>query len=363
MLSLKNVCKTVTNSKKQMVKVLSNVNLEVRQGDFVCIQGVNGSGKSAILNIIGARDMSFEGEYYIDGIELSRFTAKQLSALRLEKFGFVPEMIDLFDKLTVAENVGIALKWAKIKRQNREKMVENALSSVGLAPAIAKLKPQELSAGQMQRVMIARAIVLEPKVLLIDNPTLRLDDESGQMILNLLNRLNKDGVTVVVVSNDERYLFKAKRVFTVSRGMVVENLKVTRGKNMGEVIGIDEKVQEKRSSGVRKTVVAQAKTSNSASGLSIGEALALKEEQEKEEKAELLRKKKEKEEQEKKSGQQLQIAGIIGEDTGKQVKPVKTTKSAQKTTSKSAKNEKTASEENSEFMIQPVKSGKKKAGK
>lgn len=363
MLSLKNACKTVTNSKKQMVKVLSNVNLEVRQGDFVCIQGANGSGKSAILNIIGARDMSFEGEYYIDGIELSRFTPKQLSALRLEKFGYVPEMIDLFDKLTVADNVGMALKWAKIKRKNREKMVETALSSVGLTPAIAKLKPQELSAGQLQKVMIARAIVLEPKVLLIDNPTLRLDDEAGLMILNLLNRLNKDGVTIVVISNDERYLFKAKRVFTVSRGMVVENLKVTRGKNMGEVIGIDEKVQEKRSSGVRKTVVAQAKTNqNMASGLSIGEALALKEEQEKEANAELLRKQKEKEEQEKRSGQQLQFEGLSSEVEVENPK-VKATKSTKKVTSKTSKLEKSSSDENSEFMIQPVKSGKKKAGK
>ncbi len=359
MLSLKNVCKTVTNSKKQVVKVLSNVSLEVRQGDFVCIQGANGSGKSTILNIIGARDMAFEGEYYIDGIELSRFTPKQLSALRLEKFGYVPEMIDLFDKLTVADNVGMALKWAKIKRKNREKMVENALNSVGISPAIAKLKPQELSAGQLQKVMIARAIVLEPKVLLIDNPTLRLDDESGQMILNLLNRLNKDGVTIVVISNDERYLFKAKRVFTVSRGMVVENLKVTRGKNMGEVIGIDEKIQEKRTGSVRKTIVTHAKPQNMANELSIGEALALKEEQEKEANAELLRKQKEKEEQEKRSGQQLQIAGVEEKSVDEKPKA----KATKKATAKVEKAEKSSSDENSEFMIQPVKSRKKKAGK
>ncbi len=356
MLSLKNVCKTVLNSKKQTVKVLTNVSLEIRQGDFVCIQGANGSGKSAILNIVGGRDMDFEGEYYIDGIELSRYTPKQLSALRLEKFGFVSENLDLFDKLTVEDNVGIALRWAKIKKQERGAMIERALNSVGLSGAIAKLKPVDLSAGQLQRVMIARAIVLEPKVVLIDNPTARLDEESGLMILNLLNRLNKDGVTVVVVSNDERYLFKAKRVFTVSRGMVVENLKVTRGKNMGEVIGIDEKIAERKSSGVRKTIITPQKQNSQNKGMSIGEALALKEEQEKQ----LAEEEQNRKREEEKAGEQLSISGIETDQT----KPAKKTSTKSVKTSESKKSTtKKQVEESSEFMIQPVKSGKKKTTK
>ena len=359
MLSLKNVCKTVLNSKKQMVKVLTNVSLEIRQGDFVCIQGTNGAGKSAILNIIGGRDMDFEGEYYIDGIELSRYTPKQLSALRLEKFGYVSENLDLFDKLTVEDNVGIALKWAKIKKQDRCEMIERALNSVGLSGAIAKLKPIDLSSGQLQRVMIARAIVLEPQVILIDNPTARLDDESGLMVLNLLNRLNKDGVTVVVVSNDERYLFKAKRVFTVSRGMVVENLKITRGKNMGEVIDINEKVVEKKPTSVRKTVITPKKQNNANKGMSITDALALKEEQEKE-RAEIEIAKKQEEE---KLGEQLLIAGIDVEKSDKKTTKKATTSTKKATTKVQKEAPKKKEDESSELLIQPVKSGKKKASK
>lgn len=358
MLSLKNVCKTTTNSKKQLVKVLSNVNLEIRQGDFVCIQGANGAGKSAIVNIIGARDLDFEGEYYIDGIELSRYTAKQLSSLRLEKFGFVPENLDLFEKLSIEDNVGLVCKYAKVKRADKQAMIEKALNSVGLSSAILSLKPNDLSSGQQQRVMIARSLVLEPKVLIIDNPTARLDEDSANLVLNLLNRLNKDGVTIIAVSNDERYLFKAKRVFTVSRGMIVENMKVTRGKNMGEVIGIDQKVQEKKPSGVRKTVIQPSKP---ASGISIGEVLAQKEDEEKV-KEEQNKKVKPQKESQKNLAEQLKIEGLGESDIKEEEKGKKT---SSKTTQKQVKPKKTTevNTESSELMIQAVKSGRKRTSK
>ena len=259
MLNLKNVNKISINSNKQKVNTLTNVFVEIRQGDFICIQGVNGSGKSSLLSIIGAEDMSFEGEYFIDGIEISKYTSRQLQELRCSRFGIIPEGIDLLEKRTIEQNMELPLRIAKLSKNARKSAIIKALNSVGLSEKILQLKPTDLSIGQCQRVMAARAIVSNPQVIIADNPTALMDDESSELILNLFTALNKGGVTIVVVTRDENFLRRAKRVFTMSRGMLVENLKITRGKNVGEVIDIDAKKKKASKTSIKKQVIASGK--------------------------------------------------------------------------------------------------------
>ena len=269
MLNLKNVNKLTVNSKKAKVNTLTNIFLEIKQGDFVCIQGANGAGKSALLSIISGDDMSFDGEYFIDGIELSKYTSKQLQVLRSSRFGVVPELCDLIKKRTIEQNLELALRIANMPKEERKNAIVKAVNSVGLSEKILSLKPSDLSVGQCQRVMVARAIVSNPQVIIADNPTSLMDEEASDLVLNLFSVLNRGGVTVVVVSRDERFLKKAKRVFTMSRGMLVENLKVTRGKNVGEVIDIDAKKKTAKTSIKKQVIVPEKKVKEIESNESV----------------------------------------------------------------------------------------------
>ena len=259
MLNLKNVNKVTINSERRKVNSLTNVFVEIKQGDFVCIQGANGSGKSSLLSILSINDADFSGEYFIDGIELSKYTVKQLQELKCSRFGVVPEKCDLLEKRTIAQNLELQLRIANMPKANRKSAIVKAVNSVGLSEKILSLKPTDLSMGQCQRVMIARAIVANPQIIIADNPTVLMDDESTELVLNLFTALNKGGVTIVVVSRDERFLKRAKRVFTMSRGMLVENMKVTRGKNVGEVIDIDAKKKKVAKTSIKKQVIVPEK--------------------------------------------------------------------------------------------------------
>ncbi len=367
MLSLKNVCKTITNSQKQSVKVLSNINLEIRQGDFVCIQGPNGSGKTALLSVLCTADLKFNGEYYIDGIELSKYTAKQLATIRQSKFGVITQNFELLQKASVGENISLPLKYAKVSRANRAEMVKRALNYVGLSEAVASLKPADLSCGQQQRVALARALVLNPQVLIADVPTSFQDEEGCVALLNLFTRLNREGVTIIMVSNDERFLQKAKRVFTINKGMLVENIKVTRGKNIGEVIDINAKTPLKAKTAVKKTVVGVAKQSRT----SLQDVIT----QEVEEEAKEIEVKEKPEEKKKakkvkdNSSEQISMAEISTEEKAVVAKDARAEKvKTEKPKAKKAKSladliEKTVKQEakndESEMLVKPVKSRKK----
>lgn len=274
MLNLKNVNKVVLNSRKQKINVLTNINIEIKQGDFVCVQGANGAGKSSLLSIVSASDMNFDGEYFVDGIELSRYTSKQILELKSSRFGVVPEQMVLIDKRTIEQNLELPLRFAKLQKSDRRSQIVNALNSVGLSENILDLKPTDLSIGQCQRVMIARAIVTNPQVIIADNPTSQMDEESAELILNLFVALNKSGVTIVVATRDENFLRRAKRVFTISRGMLVENMKVTRGKNIGEVIDIDAKKKKESRTSIKKQVIVLEKkeTKNEQEPVSVVES-------------------------------------------------------------------------------------------
>ena len=397
MLNLKNVNKLTVNSKKVKVNTLTNIFLEIKQGDFVCIQGVNGSGKSALLSIIGADDLSFSGEYFIDGIELSKYTSKQLQALKCSRFGVVPEVVDLLEKRTIEQNIELALRVSRMPKPDRKNAIVKAVNSVGLSERILSLKPTDLSVGQCQRVMIARAIASNPQVIIADNPTALMDEESSELILNLFTALNKGGVTIIAVTRDENFLKRAKRVFTMSRGMLVENMKITRGKNVGEVIDIDAKKKKTQKTSIKKQVIVPEKKVETKKEESVDEAklnnlekaneeqvVPVDETSKKEEGKEANLPKKEtktKVAERKKStkktitasppkkkkdndNNQLTIEELVGavkKDDGGDVKSPKKTATAKKAKEETKKDVKEAKiEEDSELLIKPVKSSKRK---
>lgn len=364
MLNLKNVCKTTTNSLKQSVDVLSNINVEIRQGDYVCIKGVNGSGKSAILNILGLRDARFVGEYYIDGVELTKFTSKQTAELRGVTLGFVPQFIDLLEKKSVFDNISLPIQSIKMTKAERQERVEKVAGELGLDSSLLKLKAQELSFGQKQKVMIARAVVSSPKAIFLDSPLKNLDEEGCSVVLSLLTRLNREGTTIVVVSNDERFLQKAKRVFTITGGTIIENIKVSKGKNAGEILEINARVKKTKHAPVRRQVVGVARPQEEI------DAEIMKERHEQEEKLRAEREEAERIEREKQEHQAMveaqKSARKKKDDGAEQIsmleeQPKKATKrvATKKTTAVSEE----PKDENSEFMIQAVKSGKKRSAK
>ena len=164
---------------------LNNVSIEVKQGEFVAIMGPSGCGKSTLLNILGLLDNPTGGEYYLNGMEVSKYTESQRTNLRKGVIGFVFQSFNLIDELNVYENVELPLTYLNIKASERRRMVDNILHRMNISHR-AKHFPQQLSGGQQQRVAIARAVVTNPKLILADEPTGNLDSKNGAEVMNLL---------------------------------------------------------------------------------------------------------------------------------------------------------------------------------
>ena len=199
--------------------VLDHINLNVEQGDFVAIMGPSGSGKSTLMNIIGCLDQPTSGEYELNGELVSNYDDKQLAQVRNKSIGFVFQQFHLLPRLTALQNVELPLIYAGVKKQERIKLAEEALAKVGLSDRMDHL-PNELSGGQKQRVAIARAIVNEPDIILADEPTGALDSKTGKQIMELFTLLNKEGVTVIVVTHEAEIASYANRTIFVRDGKV-----------------------------------------------------------------------------------------------------------------------------------------------
>ena len=207
------------------VCVLKGADLAVKKGEFVAIVGASGSGKSTLLHILGALDKPDKGAVQFDGQELDRMSGGQLNRYRNKTVGFVFQFYHLLDELSVLENVllpamvpaGI-IGWIAVRKIAKRRAKE-LLESVGLSERAAH-KPYQLSGGERQRTAIARALVNEPKLLLADEPTGNLDSVTGNGILELLERLNKAGQTIVMVTHDERIARRAGRIITLADGRV-----------------------------------------------------------------------------------------------------------------------------------------------
>jgi putative ABC transport system ATP-binding protein len=217
MYELTGVTKDYTTHSR-MVRAVSAIDLRVPDGEWIAIQGRTGHGKSTLLNLLGGLDRPTEGQVRLDGHDLGRMRDAELTRLRATAIGFVFQTFNLVPTLSAADNVAAALIPLPHARAERRRRVAAALESVGLADRAHHL-PSELSGGQQQRVAIARALVKEPKVLLADEPTGNLDEDTRDEIIGLIEKLWRErGLTLVLVSHDSAVVRRAQRVGVMSRG-------------------------------------------------------------------------------------------------------------------------------------------------
>ena len=199
---------------------LNKVSIEVKEGEFVAIMGPSGCGKSTLLNILGLLDNPTSGEYYLNGIEVSRYTEAQRTKLRKGIIGFVFQSFNLIDELNVYENIELPLLYMGVSAAERKKKVQEAMERMAIVHR-EKHFPQQLSGGQQQRVAIARAVVANPKLILADEPTGNLDSKNGQEVMNLLSELNEEGTTIVMVTHSQHDAGFASRTINLFDGQVV----------------------------------------------------------------------------------------------------------------------------------------------
>jgi putative ABC transport system ATP-binding protein len=217
MYELTAVCKDYSNG-SGTIRAVQDVNVVIPDGEWVAIQGRTGHGKSTLLNLLGGLDRPSSGQLRLDGRDLGRMREAQLTRLRASAVGFIFQTFNLVPTLSAAENVEAALIPLRFGSAERRRRVAAALDSVGLADRARHL-PSELSGGQQQRVGIARALVKEPRVLLADEPTGNLDEDTRDEIIDLLAKLWHDlGLTLVLVSHDSAVVRNAQRVGVMSRG-------------------------------------------------------------------------------------------------------------------------------------------------
>ena len=220
MIQLKDICKFYQVGEDR-VRALDHANLHIYPQEFVSIIGPSGSGKSTMMNIIGCLDVADAGEYLLDGLPIESYSENQLAKIRNEKIGFVFQQYNLIPKLTAEENVELPLIYQKVPKKERMERAVAALETVGLENRV-KFRPDQLSGGQCQRVAIARAIVGNPTLLLADEPTGALDSESGNQIMELFSNLHKDGATIIMITHDRKVAGHAKRICTISDGILSE---------------------------------------------------------------------------------------------------------------------------------------------
>ncbi|MCF0071025.1 ABC transporter ATP-binding protein [Dyadobacter sp. CY261] len=219
MIKLQNVEKVYRTSSIETL-ALNNINLDVKKGEFVSIMGPSGCGKSTLLNIIGLLDAPSKGHIEIDGSPVERYTDKHLAELRNRKLGFIFQSFHLINDLSVIDNVEIPLLYRNSSAKQRRDAAQEALEKVGLSNRM-KHFPKQLSGGQKQRVAIARAIVGNPEIILADEPTGNLDSAMGNEILGILQKLNSNGTTIVMVTHDEAMAKKTDRLIRLFDGVQV----------------------------------------------------------------------------------------------------------------------------------------------
>lgn len=221
MLKLEDLCKNY-NQGELMVSALNKINLEVNEGEFVSIMGTSGSGKSTMMNILGCLDKPTEGFYYLEGENVSKFKDTQLAEIRNKKIGFVFQSFHLLPRLTSLENVELPMVYSGASRKIRREKAIAALKKVGLEKRVQH-KPNELSGGQRQRVAIARALVNSPSILMADEPTGNLDSKSTIEIMSIFQKLNEEGVTVIMVTHEPDVAKFTKRIVVFKDGIIISD--------------------------------------------------------------------------------------------------------------------------------------------
>lgn len=204
------------------IRALDRIDLSIQRGEFLSIMGPSGSGKSTLLNILGVLDQPSFGTYYLEDVNITRLKDRELAQIRNRHFGFIFQSYNLFPELTALENVMVPLMYAGKSKRERLERAENLLADVGMGHRLRHL-PTQLSGGEQQRVAIARALANNPTLILADEPTGNLATDQGAEVMGILQRLNEQGTTIVIVTHDPNISAYGKRLVTLRDGSIVED--------------------------------------------------------------------------------------------------------------------------------------------
>lgn len=221
MLTLNDICKSYFTDEIE-TRALRNVSFTVEEGEFVAIMGPSGCGKSTLLNVLGMLDRPNSGSYLLDERDTTHLTERQRVEIRKRHIGFVFQSFNLIDDLTVYENVELPLLYQRLNLAERRNRVTAALERMDVS-ARRKHFPRQLSGGQQQRVAVARAVAIDPTVILADEPTGNLDTSNGNVVMELLKELNDDGSTIIMVTHTESHATKASRLIRLLDGQVISD--------------------------------------------------------------------------------------------------------------------------------------------
>lgn len=205
----------------EVSRVLNNINLEVKRGEFLAVLGPSGSGKSTLMNIIGCLDVPTSGDYILDGRRIGNESEKILAQIRNKEIGFIFQSFFLMQRQTAFENVKMPLIYADISKRKQDEIAQEMLEKVGLGDKM-DYYPNQLSGGQQQRVAIARAMANNPTILLADEPTGALDQKTGKQVMELFHALNNDGRTIIMITHDAHIASHANRIVRILDGNIGE---------------------------------------------------------------------------------------------------------------------------------------------
>lgn len=219
MIELKNISKRYSFG-GAVTNALSDISLSIGGGEFAAIMGASGSGKSTLLNIIGCMDTPTDGEYFLDGRDVTKLNSRELTDIRKEKITFVFQNFALMEKYTAYENIELPLVNRRVPAKERRKLVEGAAARLGITEQLRK-KPKQMSGGQQQRTALARALASGAEIILADEPTGALDQRNGAELMEIFKTLNADGKTIIIVTHDIAVAERADRIITISDGRII----------------------------------------------------------------------------------------------------------------------------------------------
>jgi putative ABC transport system ATP-binding protein len=224
-IDVRDVHRTYRIGEEIAVHALAGIDLRIDRGEYVAIMGASGSGKSTLMHIVGCLDAPTAGSYALDGVDIADYDEDELADLRNRKIGFVFQAFNLVPRTSALAQVALPLAYAGVPRRTRRERAAWALAAVGMSDR-AHHKPSELSGGQQQRVAVARALVMNPALVLADEPTGNLDSHSTDDVLTLFDALNAQGRTLVVITHEENVAARAERIVTMADGVIVSDERV-----------------------------------------------------------------------------------------------------------------------------------------
>lgn len=220
LIKLKDISKTYQLGKIKL-EVLKGINLEISAGSFIVIMGASGSGKSTLLNMISLLDTPTRGDLFWKGRNVSNFSEDEMAQFRGQKIGFVFQQFNLLQNLNALENVMLPMVFQKISGQEREDRAKNLLTLIGLKERIFH-RPSELSGGEQQRVVIARALANNPEIIVADEPTGNVDSKTGKIIMEILTKLHQEGKTIIVITHDLNIASYGKKIINIKDGEIID---------------------------------------------------------------------------------------------------------------------------------------------